>query len=105
MSSSPSSSSSSAAPAPSRPELTPERAAFRDIPIVVEVLLGRGSIPLGQLMRLERGAVIRIDSAAGADLLMRATGVPLAMGEVVIIEDSVAARVSHMLNASGEVVA
>jgi flagellar motor switch protein FliN len=103
MSSSPSSSSSSAAPA--RPELTPERAAFRDIPVVVEVLLGRGSIPLGQLMRLERGAVIRIDSAAGADLVMRATGVPLAMGEVVIIEDSVAARVSHMLNGNGEVVA
>jgi flagellar motor switch protein FliN len=103
MSSSPSSSSSS--PAAARPELTPERAPFRDIPVVIEVLLGRGSIPLGQLMRLERGAVIRIDCAAGADLVMRATGVPVAMGEVVIIEDSVAARVSHMLNGSGEVVA
>lgn len=103
MSSSPSSSSSSATPG--RPDLPPERAPFRDIPIVIEVLLGRGTIPLGQLMRLERGAIIRIDSAAGADLVMRATGVPLAMGEVVIIEDSVATRVSHMLSASGEVVA
>jgi flagellar motor switch protein FliN len=103
MSSSPSSSSSSAVPA--RAELAPERVPFRDIPVVIEVLLGRATIPLRQLMRLERGTVIRIDSAAGADLVVRATGVSLAMGEVVIIEDSVAARVSHMLNDNGEVVA
>lgn len=82
----------------------PARAPFRDVPVVVEVLLGKGAMPVRQLLRLEPGVVLRLDSAAGVDLVVRATGVPLALGEVVIIEDSVAARVTHVLNSSGEVV-
>ena len=74
------------------------------MPVVIEVLLGKGAMPVRQLLRLEPGVVLRLDSAAGVDLVVRATGVPLALGEVVIIEDSVAARVTHVLNSSGEVV-
>lgn len=80
-----------------------ERAPFRDVPVVIEVLLGTGGMPVRQLVRLEPGVVLRLDSAAGADLVVRATGVPLALGEVVIIEDSVGARVTHVLTPSGEV--
>jgi flagellar motor switch protein FliN/FliY len=98
MSSSPSSSSS-------RSEIAAARTPFRDVPVVIEVLLGRGLLPVRQLVRLEPGMVLRLDSAAGADLVIRSTGVPIALGEVVIIEDSVAARVTHVLNASGEAVA
>jgi flagellar motor switch protein FliN len=97
MSSLPNSSSSRAAEVPA------ERVPFRDVPVVVEVLLGKGAMPIRQLVRLEPGVVLRLDSAAGADLTVRATGVPLALGEVVIIEDSVAARVTHVLTPSGEV--
>ena len=95
MSSSPNSSSSRDLPA--------GRAPFRDVPVVIEVLLGKGGMPIRQLVRLEPGVVLRLDSAAGADLTVRATGVPVALGEVVIIEDSVAARVTHVLTPSGEV--
>lgn len=84
-------------------EIPSARAPFRDVPIVIEVLLGRGGMPIRQLVRLEPGVVLRLDSAAGADLTIRATGVPMALGEVVIIEDSVAARVTHVLTPSGEV--
>ena len=97
MSSLPNSSSSRAAEIPSG------RTPFRDVPIVIEVLLGQGGMPIRQLVRLEPGVVLRLDSAAGADLTIRATGVPMALGEVVIIEDSVAARVTHVLTPSGEV--
>lgn len=97
MSFSPSSSSSRPAEA--------ARAAFRDVPIILEVLLGRGTIAVRQLVRLEAGMVLRLDSAAGADLIIRATGVALCLGEVVIIEDSVAARVTHVLTGNGEIAA
>jgi len=80
------------------------RVPFRDVPVMIEVLLGKGGMPVRQLLRLEPGAVLRLDSAAGADLVVRATGVPMALGEVVIIEDSVAARVTHVLTPIGEVV-
>jgi flagellar motor switch protein FliN len=82
--------------------LSPSRAPFRDVPVVIEVLLGNGTMPLGQLVSLAPGVVVRLDSAAGADLVVRARGVPMALGEVVIIEDSVATRVTHVLAANGE---
>jgi flagellar motor switch/type III secretory pathway protein FliN len=97
MSSSPNSSSSKEAAVPSL-----ARAAFRDVPVMIEVLLGRGAMPLGQLVSLTPGVVVRLDQAAGADLVISATGVELALGEVVIIEDSVATRVTHILTANGE---
>lgn len=78
------------------------RGAFRDVPVVIEVLLGRGSMPLGQLVALAPGVVVRLDQAAGADLVVSATGTPVAHGEVVIIEDSVATRVTHVLASNGE---
>jgi flagellar motor switch/type III secretory pathway protein FliN len=78
------------------------RGAFRDVPVVIEVLLGRGSMPLGQLVALAPGVVVRLDQAAGADLVVSATGVAVALGEVVIIEDSVATRVTRVLAANGE---
>ena len=87
----------------SRADLSPARAPFRDVPIVIEVLLGKGTMPLRQLVNLQPGVVVRLDSAAGADLVVRATGVSMALGEVVIIEDSVAARITHVLSVSGEV--
>ena len=79
------------------------RTPFRDVPVVIEVLLGRGAMPLGQLVSLAPGVVVRLDQAAGADLMISATGVQLAVGEVVIIEDSVATRVTHILTANGEI--
>jgi flagellar motor switch protein FliN/FliY len=103
MSSSPNSSSSREADVASN-RAPSNRATFRDVPVVIEVLLGKGALPVRQLLRLEPGAVLRLDSAAGADLVVRATGVPMALGEVVIIEDSVAARVTHVLSPSGEAV-
>lgn len=78
------------------------RTPFRDVPVVIEVLLGRGAMPLGQLVSLSPGVVVRLDQPAGADLTISATGVELALGEVVIIEDSVATRVTHVLAANGE---
>jgi flagellar motor switch protein FliN/FliY len=87
----------------SRADLPPARVPFRDVPIMIEVLLGKGTMPLRQLVKLEPGIVVRLDSAAGADLVIRATGVSMALGEVVIIEDSVATRITHVLSISGEV--
>ena len=78
------------------------RTLFRDVPVVIEVLLGRGAMPLGQLVSLAPGVVVRLDQPAGADLMISATGVQLAVGEVVIIEDSVATRVTHIVTANGE---
>jgi flagellar motor switch protein FliN/FliY len=98
MSSLPSSSSSSA-------ELTARQQHFRDVPLSLEVSLGQGAIPLRVLVGLTPGVVVPLAASAGSDLQVRANGVLVAVGEVVIIEDTIGVRVTHVASMTGEPVA
>jgi flagellar motor switch protein FliN/FliY len=100
MSSSRISSSSSdlvpAAPAQPRPF-----ASMLDVVCRVDVVLGTGTITVRDCLKLQRATVIRLKQPAGSDLEVRVHGVPAAMGEVVIIDDSTAVRVTGILPPPG----
>ena len=89
MSSSPTSSSSSDL------SLPPALAAFGDVRLHVEVILGRGSMTLRSCLGLQRGSVVRLTQSAGQDLFVLVNEVPIARGEVVIIDDSVSLRLTE----------
>jgi flagellar motor switch protein FliN/FliY len=95
MSSSPSSSSSSV-------EAAAGQQHFRDVPLAIEVSLGHGAIPLRVLVALAPGVVVPLKASAGSDLQVRANGVLVAVGEVVIIEDTIGVRVTHVASLTGE---
>jgi flagellar motor switch protein FliN/FliY len=95
MSSSPTSSSSSKA-APEAPF-----GDLLDATCLVQVLLGSGSITVGRCLGLERDSIIRLSTPAGDDLLVTANGVPLARGEVMIVENSTAIRITDIVGGSG----
>ena len=97
MSSLPNSSSSSE---PGPPELRP----FHDVICDIDIVLGTGAMSVRECLHLKRHSVIRLSQAAGADLQVLVNGVPVAQGEVVIVEDSTAIRVTEILPpSSGEV--
>ena len=100
MSSSRTSSSSSelapAVPAPPRPF-----ASMLDVVCRVDVVLGTGSITVRDCLKLQRTSVIRLTQPAGSDLEVRVHGVPTARGEVVIIDDRTAVRVTDILPPPG----
>lgn len=89
MSSSPTSSSSSDLALPS------DLAPFADVRMRVEVVLGRGSLSLRSCLGLQRGSVVRLAQSAGQDLFVLVNDVPVARGEVVIIDDSVSLRLTE----------
>jgi flagellar motor switch protein FliN/FliY len=89
MSSSPTSSSSSDL------SLPPALAGFSDVRLRVEVILGRGSMTLRTCLGLQRGSVVRLAQSAGQDLFVLVNDVPVARGEVVIIDDSVSLRLTE----------
>ena len=89
MSSSPTSSSSSDL------SLPPALAGFGDVRLHVEVILGRGSMTLRTCLGLQRGSVVRLAQSAGQDLFVLVNQVPVARGEVVIIDDSVSLRLTE----------
>ncbi len=78
--------------------------AFRemlDVPVPVSVVLGSGKMTVRQCLSLERNSVVRLDQSAGLDLHVVANGVVLAKGEVVIVEDSTAIRITDIESPAG----
>jgi|SRR5579885_3259343 flagellar motor switch protein FliN/FliY len=94
MSSSPTSSSSSE-PAPPADAAHP-LAPMHDVMCRVEVVLGTGSMTVRECLHLQPQSVIALRQSAGADLLVRVHGVTLAAGEVVIVDDSTAIRITEI---------
>jgi flagellar motor switch protein FliN/FliY len=92
MSTSPNSSSSSEAPAPGA-----SLAWLMDVSCQVDVVLGTCAVTVRDCLALERGSVVRLMQAAGGDLELRAQGVPLAQGEVVVLDDRTHLRINRIL--------
>ena len=90
MSSSPSSSSSSdAAGDPLAP--------LHDVTCRVDVVLGSASMTVRECLTLQRDSLIRLTQSAGNDLQVVVNGVAVALGEVVIIDNSTAVRITDIL--------
>lgn len=94
MSSSPNSSSSSSGTQKGIP--FPGLDPLRDVRCPVSVLLGTGTITVRRLLNLDKQDVVRLHQSAGEDLQMLINGVPIANGEVVVVEDSTAIRLTEI---------
>jgi flagellar motor switch/type III secretory pathway protein FliN len=97
MSSSPTSSSSSG---PHEPAAAPF-AALADLACPVEVVLGHGNISVGTCLTLRPQSVIRLTASAGEDLHVVVGGVPVMRGEVVLVDQSAAIRITEFTPAPG----
>lgn len=100
MSSSPISSSNSELATPIEPALLPLAPMF-DVRCLVEFILGTGTITIRECLRLEPHSVLRLRQSAGSDLMVKVHNVTLAMGEVVIADETTALRVSHIAPPAG----
>ena len=98
MSSSPNLSSSSDATAS---RLTPA-GWMLDVPCPIEFILGSTTVKVHECASFALETVIRLRQVAGSDLEVRAAGVPVATGEVVIVDDSVGLRVGRILPPIGQ---
>lgn len=77
-------------------------ARLRDVVCPVEVVLGTGHMSLRRVLAIERGSVIRLSQSAGEDLFVVVNGVRLAEAEVIIIDETIAVRVTHLSGPSRE---
>ena len=89
MSSSPSSSSSSDALA--------ALGWVMDVPCVVEFVLGTATVRVAECARLAEQSVLALQEAAGADVQLRAGGVTLAEGEVLVQDRTLALRLTRIV--------
>ena len=69
-------------------------ADFGDIPLEVEVELGRKTMTIAQVLDLHPGSIIRIARSAGDNIDFLVGGTVIGYGEIVIIEDTVGVRIT-----------
>lgn len=57
------------------------------IPVVIQVVLGSATMPVANLMKLGRGAIVPLDHRVGEPVDVVVNGRVIARGEVVVVED------------------
>lgn len=82
------------------PALTPIAPMF-DVKCQVDFILGTGTITIRECLRLAPQSILRLKQSAGSDLTVRVHNVTLAMGEVVIADDTTALRINRVAPPAG----
>lgn len=65
-----------------------ELEAVYDIPVTVSAVLGKATMPVNQLLKLGRGAVVELDRRLGEAIDIYVNNRLVARGEVVMVDDS-----------------
>ena len=65
------------------------------VDVEISVVLGRSVLPMQQLLRMGRGAVIPLDAGVNEEVWILANNHPVARGEIQINEDRISIAVTR----------
>ena len=71
-----------------------------DIPVSLTVELGRTKIAIRNLLQLAQGSVVELDGLAGEPMSVLVNGTLVAQGEVVVVNDKFAIRLTDIITPS-----
>jgi flagellar motor switch protein FliN/FliY len=71
--------------------------AIYDIPVQLSAVLGRASMPVNQLLRLGRGAVVELDRKVGEPIDIFVNNRLVARGEVIVVEDRLGVTMTEII--------
>jgi flagellar motor switch protein FliN/FliY len=72
-------------------------ATLEKVSLEIAVVLGTTSMPVHQVLRLGRGAMIELESSEDDDVQILANNVPVARGTVAVSGNRIAVEVKEML--------
>ena len=70
------------------------------IKVEISVVLGRARLPMQQLLRMGRGAVIELDTHQNDEVWVLANNKPIARAEIVIQGDKIAVSITDTLKST-----
>lgn len=76
---------------------SPSLAKLDKVSVDLTVVLGTTSMPVHQVLRLGRGAIIELDATEQDEVKVLANNVPVASGAVVVNGNRIAVEVKDML--------
>jgi flagellar motor switch protein FliN/FliY len=68
--------------------------------VELSVVLGKTSLPIHQLLKMGRGAVIELGTKQDEEIWVLANNVPIARGEIIVQGEKVAVSITSTLSAS-----
>ena len=72
-------------------------AKLDDVAVDIAVVLGTTSMPVHQVLRLGRGAIIELDAGEDDDVHILANNLPVAKGTVVVSGNRIAVEVKGLV--------
>ena len=84
-------------PRPAGPGKGEDLGAVYDIPVQLSAVLGKTTMPVSQLLRLGRGAVVELDRKVGEPIDILVNNRLVARGEVVILDDRLGVTMTEII--------
>lgn len=72
-------------------------AAVFNVPVQISAVLGRAVMPVNQLLKLGRGAVVELDRRVGESVDVYVNNKLIARGEIVVVEDRLGITMTEII--------
>lgn len=72
--------------------------AVENVYVELSVVIGGSKMPINQLLKMGRGAVIELDSHQDDEVWILVNNVPIARGEIIVQEDMIAVSITEKIN-------
>ncbi len=79
---------------------TTEVEALLDVNVEITAVLGTSLMPISQILKLGRGAVVELNRSVGEDIEVHANNKLVAMGEVIVVDDRLGVTMTEIIKSS-----
>lgn len=82
-----------------------EMEAVLNVKLEVVAVLGTADMPISQILKLGRGAVVELERTVGEDIEIHANNQLVAKGEVIVVEDRLGVTISEIIKSPSRIIA
>ena len=82
-------------------DYTVSSSSISGVKVEISVVLGKAVLPMQQLLRMGRGAVIELDAKQSDQVWILANNKPIARGDIMVQGDKIAISITETLKATG----
>jgi len=81
-----------------------EMEAVLNVRLEVVAVLGTADMPISQILKLGRGAVVELERIVGEDIEIHANNQLVAKGEVIVVEDRLGVTISEVIKSPSRII-
>ncbi len=71
--------------------------ALMDVEVEITAVLGTTNMPISQILKLGRGAVVELNRSVGEDIEVEANNRLVAKGEVIVVDDRLGVTMTEII--------